>query len=74
VVSTPLINVLREKGYGCEILCLLSSEFFKFVGYAFVDDTNFIQSALLDNPEQARCQLQMAIDTWNLALKQPAER
>jgi len=36
VVSSPLLNVLREKG--CEIVCPLSSEYFRFVGYAFVDD------------------------------------
>ena len=39
VVSTPLLNVLRSKGFGCEVCCPLSSEFFRFVGYAFVDDT-----------------------------------
>ena len=42
VVSTPLLNVLRAKGYGCEIVCPISSKYFKFVGYAFVDDTDVI--------------------------------
>jgi hypothetical protein len=42
VVSTPLLNVLQEKGFGCEVVCLLSCKFFKFVGYAFVDDTDVI--------------------------------
>jgi len=50
VVSTPLLNVLREKGYGCEVVCPLSSKFFRFVGYAFVDDTDVIQSLLGENP------------------------
>jgi hypothetical protein len=65
VVSTPLLNVLREKGFGCVIICPLSSIFFKFVGYAFVDDTDVIQSVLAESPEQA----QAAIDTWEYSLK-----
>jgi hypothetical protein len=69
VVSTPLLNVLREKGFGCQILCPLSSECFRFVGCAFVDDTDLIQSKLQENPEQARLELQAAIDTWEFSLK-----
>ncbi len=69
VVSTPLLNVLRQKGFGCQILCPLSSEFVSFVGYAFVDDTDIIQSVLQDNPAEARAQLQAAIDTWESSLK-----
>jgi hypothetical protein len=44
MVSTPLLNVLRAKGFGCEIKCPLSSEYFRFVGYAFMDNTDLIQS------------------------------
>jgi len=63
VVSSSLLNMLREKAYGYEITCPLSSTYFKFVGYAFVDDMHIIQSALLENPHQAISQLQQAIDT-----------
>lgn len=69
VVSTPLLNVLRESGIGCEILCPISSKFFKFVGYAFVDDTDVIQSVLSETPAQAIAKLQEAIDTWEFSLK-----
>jgi hypothetical protein len=69
VVSTPLLNVLREKGYGCEIICPLFGKFFKFVGYAFVNDTDSIQSVLAKTPEQALDQLQAAIDTCEYSLK-----
>jgi len=58
VVSTPLLNVLREKGFGWEVICPLSSSYFRFVGYAIVDDMDVIQSALTDSPESARAQLQ----------------
>jgi hypothetical protein len=69
VVSSPLLNVLREKGFGCKLICPLSSEYFRFVGYAFVDDTDLIQSQLVEHPEQARINLQQAIDTWEASLK-----
>jgi len=69
VVSTPLLNVLREKGFGCKVICPLSSSYFRFVGYAIVDDMDVIQSALTDSPESARAQLQHAIDTWEFSLK-----
>jgi len=54
ILNTPLLNVLRSKGFGCEVLCPLSGAFFRFVGYAFVDDTDIIQSALQETPEKAR--------------------
>jgi len=69
VVSTTLLNVLCEKRFGCEVLCPLSSEYFRFVGYAFVDDTDIIQSILQEDLESARRQLQAAIDTWEFSLK-----
>ncbi len=69
VVSTPLLNMLCEKGFGCEIQCPLSSEYFWFAGYAFVDNNDLIQSQLQENPDQARMNLQKAIDTWEASLK-----
>jgi hypothetical protein len=69
VVSTPLLNVLREKGHGFEGVCPISSTYLQFVGYAFVDDTDVIQSLLLDNPTSAIEKLQAAIDTWEFSLK-----
>jgi len=69
VVSSPLLNVLRAKGFGCEICCPLSQAFLKFVGYAFVDDTDIIQSAIRDNPQDAIALLQKAIETWENSLK-----
>jgi len=69
VVSTPLLNVLRAKGFGCEIVSPLSGSFHKFVGYAFIDDTDIIQSLLLENEQQAMLILQAAIDSWEHSLK-----
>jgi hypothetical protein len=69
VVSTPLLNVLREKGYGCEVVCPISSTYCRFAGYAFVDDMDVIQSMLQDDPASAIEKLQAAIDTWEFSLK-----
>jgi hypothetical protein len=69
VVSSPLLNALRAKGFGCEIVCPLSKSFIRFVGYAFVDDMDIIQSALLNSPQDAAALLQQALDTWEHSLK-----
>ncbi len=68
VVSTPLLNV-RAQCFGCEIVSPLSGSFHKFVGYAFIDDTDIIQSLLLENEQQAMLILQAAIDSWEHSLK-----
>jgi len=47
----------------------VGAQFFKFVGYAFVDDTDVIQSVLSETPAQAIAKLQEAIDTWEFSLK-----
>jgi hypothetical protein len=68
VVSTPLLNV-RAQCFGCEIVSPLSGSFHKFVGYAFIDDTDIIQSLLLENDQQAMLMVQAAIDSWEHSLK-----
>lgn len=64
VVSAPLLNVLRAKGFGCELATPISNKGFKFVGYAFVDDTDIIQASLHDNATSAIRMLQDAISNW----------
>jgi hypothetical protein len=68
-VLAALLNVLREKGFGCEVVFPISSKYFRFVGYAFVDDTDVIQSPLEEDPVCAVAKLQEAIDTWEFSLK-----
>ena len=46
VVSTPILNMLRSKGFGCEFISPFSQQLTKFVGYSFVDDTDLIISKL----------------------------
>jgi hypothetical protein len=69
VVSTLFLNVLRSKGFGCEFCFSLSSTYYNFVGYAFVDDTDLIQSSLNSDSTAALDKMQQAIDTWERSLK-----
>jgi hypothetical protein len=68
VVSTPLLNALREKGFGFELISPLLSRYHKFVGYAFVDDTDIIQSTLCNDDQQVINKLQEAVDLWEHAI------
>jgi hypothetical protein len=43
LVSSPLLNVLRSKGYGVVFKCAILKKEFKIVGYCFVDDSTIIQ-------------------------------
>jgi DNA replication initiation complex subunit (GINS family) len=49
--------------------CPLSSQYHKFVGYAFVDDTDIIQSSFTAKEHQVLESLQVGIDTWEHSLK-----
>lgn len=65
VLSSPLLNLLRSKGFGCEFTPPFSQQALKFVGYAFVDDTDIIVSqAYMDSYIEASAELQLAVDTW----------
>ena len=44
VVSTPIFDSMRRRGFGIYLQCPLSGEEFHFIGYAFVDDTDLCTS------------------------------
>jgi len=44
VVSTPILNLLIRMRFGCEIVDPIKGKHDVFVGYAFVDDTDIIES------------------------------
>jgi hypothetical protein len=70
VLSTPLLNLLRTKGFGCEFVSPISGERLRFVGYTFVDDTDVIESkAATDTYRDAMQDLQTAVDTREGGLK-----
>jgi hypothetical protein len=70
VLSSPLLNLLRSKGFGCEFLSPFSKEALHFVGYAFADDTDVIVSQTHMNSHIEAIQtLQRAVNTWEGGLK-----
>jgi ribonuclease HI len=64
-VSTPLLNMLRSAGVGCTFHRPITGEVVHFVGYAFVDDTDLIQSNLNQQEiEQVISDMQKSLNTW----------
>ncbi len=65
VLSSPLLNLLRSKGFGCEFISPLSNTPLHFVGYAFVDDTDVIVSRpSMDSYGEVIQNLQAAVNHW----------
>jgi len=46
-VSTPMLEVMRDEGFCTVFKALISEEEIKFVGYAFVDNTDLILTTKL---------------------------
>jgi hypothetical protein len=44
VVSSPVLQILRQEGYEAYFKAAISGEQIRLVGYAFVDDTDLIQT------------------------------
>jgi hypothetical protein len=69
VVNSPLLELMRSKGFVFLLFAPVSNTELHFVGYAFVDDMDLIQ--ILDaskTGEQVHQELQRAVDTWKAAL------
>jgi hypothetical protein len=44
VVSTPVLKMMKDEGFGCMYKTIIEGKELHFVGYSFVDDTDIIQS------------------------------
>jgi len=65
VVSTPLLNILRVKGFELEYATPISGLCIRYAGFAFVDDTDLLQMMSYGSTaEGARYKIQAAIDCW----------
>ena len=72
VISTPLLNMLRQAGNGGFFVEPISKKIHHSVGYAFVDDTDLIQLDLRDSSitvEEIMLQMQNGINRWEGGLK-----
>ena len=65
LVSSPLLDILREKGYGAKFLSPIKKEFFHLCGFAFVDDTDTIQTGEQGtSSEELLVEAQDELDLW----------
>jgi hypothetical protein len=70
VLSTPLLNLLRECGLGCTFTSPISQETVYFVGYSFIDDTDLIQTAKKgESSLDVAAALQHSVETWEGGLR-----
>jgi hypothetical protein len=70
VVSTPLLNLLRSKGFGFNYTSPISTTKISFVGYTFVDDTDLLQVLSTQHTsEEVVHMLQQSVDTWEGGLR-----
>ena len=71
LISIPLINMLRDKGFGFRSTTAFTQTSYRFACYTFVDDTDTIHST--ENPNTTYVQLisemQEALNTWEGGLR-----
>jgi hypothetical protein len=73
VVSTPLLNILREHSYGLTFITPVSRVCIHFAGFAFVDDTDLLQMLQHGAPADCvRLKLQEVVDCWEGVLSATA--
>jgi hypothetical protein len=53
LVSTPVLNMLREQEFGAAFRLAISGRAINLVGYAFVDDSDIIQTAAIGDTDIA---------------------
>ncbi len=65
VISSPLLNLLRCKGFFCHFVAPFSGKEIKFSGYSFIDDTDLVIMKLSGGTnEEIVAALQESVDTW----------
>ena len=72
VVSSLILQILKEDGFGTFFQTALSQQLIRIVGYAFVDDTDLIQTSK-DGKQFAEVngEMQQAMDLWEGLIKNP---
>jgi len=71
VVSTPILDILRNAGYGATFKLAISGASVSFVGYSFVDDTDLVQTgpSLLSTGQEVLPLMQAALSLWEQGLR-----
>jgi len=70
VVSSLILDLLRQEGYGAAFKAAISSDQIQFVGYSFVDNMDLIQMGPTINSMATKTLplMQAALDLWNEGL------
>jgi hypothetical protein len=70
VVSTPVLKMMKDEGFGFMYKTSTEGKQLHFVGYSFVDDTYIIQSGQPGEPFQVPAmRMQAAMDAWEGGLR-----
>ena len=69
VVSTPILDLLRNQGIGAAFKMCLTKKLIKIVGYSFVDDTDLVVGGDDDKLDDIYEQMQQAVDLWQLGIE-----
>jgi len=71
VVSTPILDLLHQEGFGTAFKASISNNNISFVGYSFVDNTNLIQTGpnIDSTCDDILPLMQAALNTWSAGLQ-----
>ena len=71
VVSTPVFNMLRSMGFGAHLKATISGDRLEFVGFAFVDDADLIETArsTLETVQEVAVRMQSSLTAWEGGLR-----
>jgi len=71
VISTPILDLLRQEGYGAVFKAAISSNQIQFIGYSFVDNMDLIQTGptIHSMAVETILLMQVALDLWNNGLQ-----
>jgi hypothetical protein len=67
LVSTPVLDRLRSRGFGVTIQSGLTEKVIKIPAFAFVDDTDLVHT--IKDGSTAMVETQQALDTWEEGLR-----
>jgi len=70
VVSTPILDILREAGFSTTFKLAISSQSISFVGYSFVDDTDLIHTGptITSTGQEVLPLMQAVLSLWEQGL------
>ena len=72
VVSSPILQILKEDGFGTFFKTAISQKQIRIVGYTFVDDTDLIQTSKDGQTfVEVNEEMQTAMKLWEGLIKIP---